>query len=318
MTIGGVAVVPFLKNVGRNMLATDVPGFAAQTAYYFFFSIFPLFLFITPLLSQFGARQRTVEVVLDRLSEIVPADAYRLVAGLVNAVVAAKGAPGVISLGAILALWAGSNVFSSLTDALDHGFGTTQRRPWWRTTLLACAFALGAWIVGLLATVVLLDGERVVAFIANAVGLGAGARIAWTILQFPLAIAVVVLLAWAIYYVLPNVRLSVGEALVGALVATGLWIVVTLVFRAYVQHFGTYSRVYGTIGAVMVLLIWMYLTMLAILTAGIVAAELHGEHSGRRTPGDLRSGRRIPHTHGAGRETGATPDVAVSASPPRQ
>ena len=206
---------------------------------------------------------------------------------------------------AILALWAGSNVFSSLTDALDHAFGTKGTRPWWRTTLLACAFALGAWIVGLIATIVLLDGESVVAFVANIVGLDAGARMAWTILQFPLAIGFVVLLAWAIYYVLPNLRLSAGEALLGALVATGLWIVVTLVFRVYVQHFGAYSKVYGTIGAVMVLLIWMYLTMLVILSAGVVAAEVHAEHSGgsppaRKAPDPARSRRvRRPRPHAA-------------------
>lgn len=281
MTIGGVAVGPFFKRVARDILDTDIPGFAAQTAYYFFFSIFPLFLFITPLLSLFGARRRTVGVVLDRLAQIVPADAYHLIAGAVNAVVFANGAPGVTALGAILALWAGSSVFSSLTDALDRAFGTKGTRPWWRTTLLACAFALGAWIVGLIATVVFLDGARVVALLAGVIGLGTRARIAWTILQFPLAIAFVVLLAWSIYYVLPNLRMSAGEALVGALVATGLWIVVTLAFRAYVQHFGTYSRVYGTIGAVMVVLIWMYLTMGVILSAGLVAAELHRVHSRR-------------------------------------
>jgi membrane protein len=281
MTIGGVAVGPFLKQVGRNIIATDVLGYAAQTAYYFFFSLFPLFLFITPLLSLVGDKRKTVGVVLEQLAEIVPSDAYHLIAGVVNDVVFAKGAPGVISLGAILALWAGSNVFSSLTDALDHVFGRTETRSWWRTTLVACAFALGASIVGVVATVVLVDGESVVTYIANFVGLGATATLTWTILQFPLAIGFVVLLGWAIYYVLPNLRLSAGEALVGALFATGLWILVTLAFRAYVQHFGAYNKMYGTIGAVVVLLIWMYLTMLVILTAGVVAAAVHGERSGR-------------------------------------
>src|SRR5579871_4595917 len=132
MTIGGVAVGPFCKRVARDILDANIPGFAAQTAYYFFFSIFPLFLFVTPLLSLLGGRRRaTVGVVLDHVAEIVPADAYHLIAGVVNAVVFANGAPGVTMLGAILALWAGSSVFSSLTDALDRVFGTKGTRPWW-------------------------------------------------------------------------------------------------------------------------------------------------------------------------------------------
>ncbi len=286
MTPGGVDVGPLVKKVARNIFATDVLGLAAQTAYYFFFSLFPLFLFAAPLLSLVGNKRETVGVIMAQLAQAVPPDAYHLIEGVVNDVVFAKGAPGVISLGAILTIWAGSNVFSALTDALNHAFGTKETRPWWKTTLLACAFVLGASIVGLVATVVLIDGEGVVHTIASFVGMGATAQTLWTIVQFPIAIGFVILLMWAIYYILPNLRLRPREALLGAIAATALWIVVTIAFRFYVQHFGSYNKTYGTIGAVVVLLIWMYLTMLAILIGGVLAAEVHGERANRRTPGD--------------------------------
>ncbi len=144
----------------------------------------------------------------------------------------------------------------------------------------------GASILGLVAAVVLIDGENIVQLIAHAVGLGRTAKEVWTIIEFPIAVGFIGLLTWAIYFVLPDLRLTWREALLGAAIGTTAWVVTTLAFRLYVQHFGSYNKTYGTIGAVMVLLIWMYLTMLAILSAGVFAAEVHGELSGRRTPGD--------------------------------
>jgi len=309
MTIGGIAVGPLLRKVGRNILATDVLGLSAQTAYYFFFSLFPLVLFAAPLLGLIGDKRTTVDFIMKQLAVAVPPDAYRLIAGVVNDVVFAKGAPGVVSLGALLTLWAGSNVFSALTDTLNHAFGAKDTRGWWKKTLIACGFVIGASVVGLIATVVLLDGENVVHAIAGFFGLAATTKVVWTIVQFPLAIFFIVVLAWAIYFVLPNLRMTWREALLGAVIATGLWIAVTLAFRVYVQHFGNYNKTYGTIGAVVVLLMWMYLTMLSILASGVVAAEVHGELSGRPTPGD--TGRDKPR----GRKAKVARELGIHAAP---
>jgi membrane protein len=311
MTVNGIPIGPLLKKVGRSMLATDVLGLSAQTAYYFFFSLFPLLLFAMPFLGLLGDKRRTVDFILTRVAEAVPYDAYRLIAGVVNDIVFAKEGPGVISLGALLTLWAGSNVFSSLTDTLNRAFGVTDPRPWWKTTLIACGFVIGASIAGFVATAVLLDGENVVQLVANVVGLGPSTKVVWSTIQVPLAIVFVVLLTWAIYFVLPHLRLTWREALLGAVIATVLWVVVTLGFRLYIQHFGNYNRMYGTIGAVVVLLMWMYLTMLAILSAGIVAAEVHGDLCGRRTPGDPDRGIPRPRNTGLGRS--AQPRVPSGA-----
>lgn len=290
MKIVGTPITSLAKKIGRNLVDTDVLGLSAQTAYYFFFSLFPLFLFAVPLLSLVGNKQATINIIMTQLAETVPPDAYRLVKSVVADVVFAKGAPGVISIGAVMTLWAGSNIFSALANALNHACGAPETRPWWKTTLIAVAFVLGATVVGLGATTVLLDGEGIVRTAANFVGLGATERIVWMVMQFPLAITFVVLLTWAAYYFLPNVRLAAGEALLGAGIATVLWLLVTLIFRLYVQHFGSFNEMYGTIGAAVILLIWMYLTMLSVLVGGVVAAEVHGEREDRGTPGD--PGRR--------------------------
>jgi len=263
-------------NIWKIMMVTDVMGLAAQAAYFFFFSLFPLLLFTAPLLSVLGNRQHMTDVLFQQLADVVPSDAYSLVQKILREVVFVKGAPGVISLGAVLTLWSGSNVFSALTDALNHAFGTRESRPWWKTTLMACAFVIGASIVGLVATAIFLDGEAIVHAVVSVAGMGSHAQTLWTVLQYPIALAFVVLFAWAVYYFLPNRRLTAHEALMAALAATLLWIIVTLAFRLYVQHFNSYNKIYGTIGAVVILLTWMYLSMLAILIVGAVAADRHG------------------------------------------
>jgi membrane protein len=278
-----------IGRVWRNILSTDVLGLAAQTAYYFFFSLFPLLLFTAPVISLVGDKQQTVSIIMQGIARSVPPDAYLLIQGVVNDVVFAKNAPGVLSAGALLTLWAGSNVFSALSDALNHAFAVAETRPWWKRMLISSAFVIGAGVVGAIATMVFLDGENVVDAIAGFVGLGPTARVIWIVLQFPITAGFVTLLAWAVYYVLPNLRLSSREAFIGAVVATASWIVVTLAFRLYVQHFGNYNKTYGTIGAVVVLLTWMYLTMLAVLSAGVLAAELHSRRTGKVTAADLPS-----------------------------
>src|SRR5579859_3130839 len=173
-----------LKRVWHNILATDVLGLAAQTAYFFFFSLFPLLLFTAPFLSLVGNKAATVGIIMQGLARSVPPDAYLLIQNVVNDVVFSKNAPGVLSLGAILTIWAGSNVFSALIDALNHAFAVNDSRPWWRRTLICFAFVIGAALVGLIATVVLLDGEQVVQIITGFFGLGETTRFIWTVLEF--------------------------------------------------------------------------------------------------------------------------------------
>jgi membrane protein len=252
-----------------------VTALASAGAYYFIFSLFPLALLATPLFSLVGDKRATVDFLLGQLQSDLPGDALKLVEGVIDQVVFARGATGVLSLGAVLTLWSASNIFSGLRDALNHAFGIRETRPWWRYTLIAFAFVIVASIVGLIATLVLLDGEGIVQTVASKVGLSDPVTTIWTIGQIPIAIGFVIGMAWAMYEYLPNACFARREALLSAVVATFLWIVVTILFRLYVQHFGSYNAIYGTIGAVIVLLTWMYLTMLAILIAGQVGAVVH-------------------------------------------
>jgi membrane protein len=276
MTIKGYRVGPLLRKTGREILDDNILGLAAQTAYYFFFSLFPLLLFLAPLLAIVGDERETVGWLLGWLAGAVPPQAYELVRGVVEDVVFTRGAPEIASMGALLALWSGSNIFGALEAALNRAYDVEETRPWVRRQLLRVASLLVTGIGVVLATAVFLAGEDIARGAGSWLGLGDEAVALWTVVQFPLAVVVLAMLAWGVYYFLPNVRQTSGHALVAAVIATALWLVVTLAFRLYVQNFGSYNKTYGTIGGVIVLLTWMYLSMVVLLSAGELAAELHG------------------------------------------
>ena len=275
MIIKGYRVGPLVKATAKEVLADDIMGLAAQTAYYFFFSLFPLFLFAAPLLALVGDKQRIIDRVMGQLAGTLPGDAIELVRGVVQDVVFAEGAPGLVSIGAFLAAWAGSNIFNGLIDALNRAYDITETRKWWKKRLIALASVIAAGLVLLAATTVMLGGEAIIEWIGDQLALGEGAVTVWKILQYPIALVMLVGTAWMIYYFLPNLRQDRKQVLVGAIVATVLWVIVTLIFRAYVVNFGSYSKTYGTVGGVIALLTWMYLSMLVLLVGGELNAEIH-------------------------------------------
>lgn len=292
MMVKGYRLKPLLTKTGQEILKDNVLGLAAQTAYYFFFSIFPIFLFVAPLLSLVGDKRETFTYLLERLHGAVPEEAFALVKNVVEQVVFTENAPGLISIGALLALWSGSNVFNALADVLNRAYDVQQGRPWWKQRLISIACLVGVGGLFVLATVIMLAGGNIVDALADRLGIGAAGRLAWAAAQYTIAFAVLVATAAAIYYFLPNIRQHRRHVLVAALVTTTVWLLVTLGFRAYVQNFGNYNATYGAIGGVIVLLTWMYLSMVVLLSGGELASELHrGTGAVRSRAGLLFDGR---------------------------
>src|SRR5215203_760706 len=188
MIVKGYRVGPLLRQTGKEVLSDNVLGLAAQTAYYFFFSLFPIVLFLAPMLALVGDKQKTVGVLMAQLASAVPPEAYALVSGVVKDVVLTPNAPGLMSIGALLAAWAGSNIFSALIDALNAAYDVTDARPWWKKKLIALAAVLVSGVVFVLSTVILLAGEDFVGAAADRLGIGSTGRVIWTVIQFPIAI----------------------------------------------------------------------------------------------------------------------------------
>lgn len=293
MVIKGYNVGSLLKRTGKEILADGVPTLAAQTAYYFFFSLFPLLLFLTPLLSIVGERDQVMQFINWQLQSLVKGDAVKPLAEAIQNVVYSENAPGLMSVGALLAGWSGSNIFGSLMASLNTAYDVEENRAWWKRQLLRLFVFVVAAIIMILATVTILAGEDIIDRVGMWIGIGHTGRLVWKIIQFPLAFSFLVGLGFMVYYFLPNVKQDWRKVLIASAVMTLLWILATLAFRMYVQYFPP-NPTYGFIGGVILLLTWMYYSMFVVLSGGELAAELqHGTGAVEAETGAVYRGRIV-------------------------
>jgi membrane protein len=294
MVIKGYDVVPLVKKTVKEIGEDRIPSLAAETAYYFFFSLFPLLLFLTPLLGLIGNGQELMESMLSRLSTTMPADTLSLLRRVLGEIVTSSGNAGIMSIGVLLAGWSGSNIFGSLMGALNVAYDVSETRPWWKKQLLRVGVLLIAGVTMIVATAIFLDGERVARWVGSALGLGDAAVAAWMVIQLVVAVALLVGIGAIVFKLLPNVQQRWSHVVIASAVTTVLWIVATILFRLYVQNFGSYNKTYGTIGGVIILLTWMYYSMFVLLTGGELAAELHkGTGATEPTKGEVYYGRIV-------------------------
>lgn len=270
----------FPRSVWRIVQAAreeNLTGEAARIAYHFFLSVWPLFLGLFALTGILGG-QAAFDLIISRFQEFLPGDATRFLERYVHEITG-KQRPDMLSLGIILTLWSGSNIFAALIEGLNEMYDIEEGRPWWKRRLLS--------VVLLLFGSVLLTGGAAAILAGSEILAALGLRAAYFgILRWPLAFVLVVALLWLIYYFLPNRDQAMSKlyVLVGALVGGALWVLTTAGFRLYVANFGSYDRTYGFVGAVIVLLIWMFLTALTVLIGGEVAMSLEqGVHQEERT-----------------------------------
>lgn len=274
MVIRGYRVGPLLKATFRGIGEDNVGSLAAAAAFNFFFSLFPLLLFVAPLLSFVGDKRQLIAWLFAQITATLPAPQAAPIERSLYRVVLAPSAPGLISVGLVLAAWAGSNVFGTLMNVLNAAYDVRETRSWIRQQIIRLGTFAVAVVILVASALVFINGESIAAWIGHTVHASRAAVLAWQIAQFPIAFLALVALAYMTFYLLPNVVQSKTRLLFAACLTTVAWIVATLLFRVYVTNFPP-NPAYGIIGAIIILLTWMYYTMYVILAVGELASELH-------------------------------------------
>jgi membrane protein len=263
-------------------------GLAAQLAFYFFLALFPALLFLVALVGYLPIED-TLTRMLTALGTVAPGEVLTLLRAQLEELT--RGSHGsLLTLGIAGAVWSSSAAMVAIIDALNHAYDIDERRSWWKRRVVAIALtvALALFIVMSLAFV--LAGPSVASWAAEWFGLGAAFALFWAIARWPLMIFLVVFGVDLVYHFAPNRRGRWVWITPGSLLATGLWILSSFAFKFYVTNLANFNATYGAIGGVVVLLLWFYVSGLAIL----VGAELNGviEQAWRMVPGERPNGRR--------------------------
>jgi membrane protein len=259
-----------LKRVWNEFGEDDIPGQAAKLAYFAFLSLPPALLVIFGLAGFFGG-EATAQWFTSELGTALPGSASELVDEFVQQVVREQ-APGPFSIGLLLAIWASSNVFMALADALNQAYDIEDGRSWFKRRLISIGVMIAFTLLFLGGSALLLAGPA----IAGSLGFGGTMDAIWNILQWPLALLLVVGAFYIVYYILParDQAAEKGTLFKSALIAAVLWTVATAAFRIYITNFGSYNETYGFLGAVIVLLLWLYITGIVVLTGGEFNSEM--------------------------------------------
>ncbi len=259
---------------------------AAQLAYYFFFALFPTLLFVVALASYFPITT-LIDDMFRTLGGFLPPEALQIITDQIVKISNTKSG-GLLSLGVLLALSSSSAAMTAIIDTLNHAYGIPESRPWWKVRLTAMALTVGVSIFILVSFALLLTGPALATRLADVFGLGPAFEWSWKILQWPVIFAMVSVAIALIYHFAPDVRKEWVWLTPGSVLATTLWLLASLGFKYYVANWGSYTETYGLIGAVMILLLWFYMSGLVILIGAEMNVEIEqaGQAGPRRRIGD--------------------------------
>jgi membrane protein len=293
--LGGLSWLQLGKRVWNEIQEDNVFGRAAELSYYFLLALFPFLIFVTSVIGiVLGSGTGTRHMLFNYLARIMPPSAFQLIDSTMYEVSAASSG-GKLSFGLIAALWAASNALTSITDSLNTAYDLKESRPWWKTRLVALGLtvALSVLIVGALVLVV--AGGKIAEWLALHYGLGPVFPTAWKIIQWPVVFAAIMLAFALIYYLAPDFRKQSWQWLTpGAAIGVALWLLVSLGFRVYLHFFNSYSATYGSLGAVIILMLWFYFTGAAVLIGGEVNSEIENAAAQRGEPEAKEKGEKSP------------------------
>jgi membrane protein len=257
---------------------------AAALAYYFFFSLFPFLLFLLALVTLLPGVQGLEDWLLGRAAEVVPPGAYASLEGVIRSLFD-EPRSGLLSVGAGLALWSASTAITGLTAALNVAYGVRERRPWWRVRIIGIGLTIAMSFFMILAFVLAVSSAPLAALVAGMLGPLGG--IALLVGNWLVALAAITLVIATIYHVCPDVDFPWRWFSPGSVIFTLGFAGTTFLFSFYVAHFGSFDKTYGSLGAVIILLLWMYLVAMLVLLGGEVNAYLDREASAELPPPKL-------------------------------
>jgi membrane protein len=271
-TLGGLSVWELGKRVWRELDADEVGDRAAALSYYLVFALFPALLFLTALLG-FLPLAGLQERLLGYASEVLPPDAASTLEDTLNEILGVRRT-GLVSLGAVATLWAGSNGMNTVMTTMNKVWGIGEARPWWRRRLLAVGLTIVFAVFIVAALILMVFGPRIGHMVAELFGLGGAFTLLWNVVSVPLVVACVLVGVQVVYNVAPSGERRWRWITPGAVLAVVLWLAMSFGLRLWVANFGNYSATYGSIGGVILLMLWLYLTSYVMLVGAEVDAEI--------------------------------------------
>jgi membrane protein len=264
-----------LKRTFTEFSEDNLTDWAAALTYYGLLALFPALIALVAIVGLFGDPKTTTSNVTQIVTSIGPKSAAQTFAGPIKSITSNKSGAGIaFVIGLVLALWSASAYVGAFMRASNVIYETPEGRPIWKLRPLQMLITLVLLILlAVMALSLVLTGPIVDA-VAKPIGLSSTAVSVWNIAKWPVLVALFLLMLGILYYASPNVKMRGFKFVTpGSLVALVVWILASAAFAFFVANFGSYNKTYGTVAGLIVLLIWMWITNLAILLGHQLNAE---------------------------------------------
>ena len=269
-------ILPVLKRTLSEFMEDKLTDWAAALTYYGLLSLFPGLIALVSIIGLIGDAKGATETITEIIAAIGPDSAKETFAGPIESIATNRNAAGVAFIsGLVVALWSASGYVGAFIRASNVIYETREGRPFWKLRPLQIAVTLAMAVLATLLLVGLVLTGPVVNAVAEPLGIGSTGVTVWNVAKWPVMAAVFMLMVGVLYYASPNARLRGFRWVTpGSVVAIVAWVIASAAFALYVSNFGSYDKTYGTLAGLVVLLVWLWISNLAILFGHQLNAEL--------------------------------------------
>ncbi|MDQ0430572.1 membrane protein [Planomicrobium stackebrandtii] len=261
----------FLKELFQRIKDVDVPGLGAQLAFFFLLSIFPLLIFLVTLLPYLSLSQ---DQIYSFMEEVVPAEVYVLIESTLAEILTSQNT-GLLSFGILATIWSASLGMDALIKSLNLSYKVTENRPLLIARGMSILMTILLIFILIVALALPVFGEQLGLLIFSFLGLEAGFLTLWSSIRFTIPAVITFVACAIIYWLAPNVKMNILSVLGGAAFAAIGWIVTSYLFSIYISNFGNFSATYGSIGGVIILMLWLYISAMLLIIGGQINAVMN-------------------------------------------
>jgi membrane protein len=285
-----MSFLDFAQNLYCRYEDDDVPAMGAQLTYYLILSFFPFLIFVFAVLSFSNI---TMQDALDHIGRMLPQLSDKVIADAFTDIQKSRKGS-LLSIGLLASIWSASNGVSAIIKALNKAYDEEENRPFWKVKLVSFIFTILLAVMIFLSLILLIFGKLIGEMIYKFTLLPGNFEVLWGFAQYVIPMLTMIAAFVLLYKYTPNLRLRFKEAVPGAIFATIGWVVTSSLFSFYVNNFGNYTKTYGSIGGIIVLLTWLYLSSILIILGGEINATLHFDRNGKQKSGCKKFSFALP------------------------
>lgn len=275
----------FIKDLWKRFFDDDLLSTGAQATFFLLLSMFPFLIFLLTLISytHLGDMKDNIEF----FSTFVPNKAYSTVSMIVKQAVENRSGT-LLSFGMILMFWASTSGATSLIRSINKAYDIPETRPWWKTLIISFWYTFEIAIVIIISLVMIVFGKSIGNYFFEFIGISDKFAVIWYYTRNIFAFVVIILVFMSLYYKAPNRKMHFLEVMPGAIFASVTWVIISIGFSFYANNLVNYTKVYGSLGGIIVLLLWIYLSSIVIILGAEINSSLEFLGIGRRKKKQIR------------------------------